>query len=142
MNVDPYGIILITGALLLSLYATRISYCLYLDLKTQFFQYATYAYACVCLMVLGYYFPALFSAEDYEQFVTSGQLFMASFGLLALAFLVHAIEYVKKTPNESIINAAFILSGGLIAGRFIPSQYLVEWTGIGWQQSYGSYVVG
>jgi len=142
VSVDITGVGLVTIALLLSFYATKISFDLFKDLNTHFFQYGTYAYASLSIMISGYYFPAVFSSIDYQQSVTTAQLILASFGILALAFMVHAIEYVKRSPNESIINTAFILAGGVAASRFIPGQYLVQWTGSGWQQHYGISVIG
>ena len=71
-------------------------------------------------MIIAYLPAALFTGPEYAELVTTIQIALASFGILALALLVHAIEYVKTEPNESIINGAFLISGALIASRFFP----------------------
>lgn len=141
LNADALGVAIVSIALVLSLYSTRLTFLLYKDLGTEFFRYGTYALTSLSLMIGGYYFPSILVAEEYKVIVETGLLIFGSFGLLAFAFLIHALEYVKKEPNESIINIAFLLSGGLAGSRFLPGQYWIEWFQFGWQQHYGMLVL-
>ncbi len=142
MSIDTIGVLLVSSALLVSFYAVRVTFRLFKDLGTHFFRCAVCACAGVSIMISGYIFPAVLNSPSYQQIVQTGQLLLASFGVLAIAFIVEAIEYVKNEPNESLINAGFILVGGLISSRLFPGQYLVLWTGTRWQQQYGLIVAG
>jgi hypothetical protein len=142
VSIDPIGVVFVSSALLVSLYAVRVTFHLFRDLGTHFFRCAVCACAGVTVMISGYIFPAVLNSPSYQQMVQIGQLLLASFGVLAIAFIIEAIEYVKYEPNESLINAGFILVGGLISSRLFPGQYLVLWTGTGWQQQYGLVVAG
>jgi len=139
--VDPFGITIVVITIILSTHATRTTLRIYNELGTEFFKYATYACISLVLMITGYIFPALFSSEEYSALVLGGQVFLASFGLLAIAFLIAATENVKETPNEWAINGGFLVAGALIVSRFRPDQYAIQWTGTRWVQSYGTVVV-
>ncbi len=141
MSVDPYGVIIVIFAFVLGTHATRTTLSIYQELGTEFFKYATYACISLVLMISGYIFPALLSSTEYAGIVLSGQVFLASFGILALAFLIAASENVKESPNEWIIRGAFLLAGALIATRFRPDQYSILWTGTRWIQQYGISVI-
>ncbi len=93
-------------------------------------------------MVSGYIFPAILSSEEHSSIVYGGQVSLASFGLLALAFLIVAGENLKRNQNEWVINIGFLLSGALIVSRFQMNQYTIEWTGTRWPQYYGVIVIG
>ncbi|MCK5239746.1 MAG: hypothetical protein KAR33_09380 [Candidatus Thorarchaeota archaeon] len=141
MVVDPYGITIVVITIILSTHAARTTLRIYKELGTEFFKYATFACISLVLMITGYMFPAVFNSEEYSALVLGGQVILASFGILALAFLTAATENVKETPNEWVMNGGFLLSGALIVSRFRPDQYVIQWTGTRWVQSYGTVVV-
>lgn len=138
--MDPYGVSIVTICIVLGLHATRTSYGSYKELGTEFFMYATLACASLTIMIAAYFFPSLFSSAEYQDLVNTGQSILASFGLLALALLIHASEYAKE-PNDSVINGAFLISGALIASRFLPGEYQILWAGTRWVQHYGPIVI-
>jgi hypothetical protein len=139
--VDPYGVAIVVFAFILGTHATRTTLSIYQELGTEFFKYATYACISLVLMISGYIFPALLSAEEYSIVVFASQVFLASFGILALAFLIAASENVKEKTNEWVVSVGFLLAGALIATRFRSDQYVILWTGTRWVQQYGSLVV-
>ncbi|MDF1540340.1 MAG: hypothetical protein P1Q69_15705, partial [Candidatus Thorarchaeota archaeon] len=142
MAIDPYGVSIVIMAFVLSTLATRITLNLYKELGIEFFKYSAWACISLVLMVSGYIFPAILSSAEYAIIVFGGQVLLASFGLLALAFLIAACENLKQNPNEGVINAGFLISGALIVSRFQLNQYTITWTGTRWLQQYGTNVIG
>ncbi|MGY5876664.1 MAG: hypothetical protein RTU30_13030 [Candidatus Thorarchaeota archaeon] len=141
MSVDVVGLILVGTTLLVCMYTTAIIHSNYRRLGTEFFKYAMFATSCLCFMLSAYFFPVIFNAEIYHDLVWTGQIYLASFGMLAIAFLVHGLEDVKKAPNDSIINGGYILAGAVAVSRFLPDEYDLFWDGAGWVQQYGLVLV-
>ncbi|MGY5853040.1 MAG: hypothetical protein RTU92_05690 [Candidatus Thorarchaeota archaeon] len=141
MAIDVVGLILVGTTLLVCMYTTSLIYNNYRRLGTEFFKYAALATSSLCFMLSAYFFPVLFNSEIYHDIVWNGQIFLASFGMLAIAFLVHGLEYVKKTPNDSIINGGYLIAGAVAVSRYLPDEYELLWDGVGWVQQYGLVVV-
>jgi hypothetical protein len=139
--VDPYGVSIVIFAFILGTHATRTTLSIYQELGTEFFKYATYACICLVLMISGYIFPALLSSDDYSVIVFAGQVFLASFGILALALLIAATEHVKDKANDWVVSVGFLLAGVLIATRFRSDQYVILWAETRWVQQYGPLVI-
>ena len=142
MSIDLFGLAIVSIAVVLALYTTRISFGIYKDFGTEFFKYASITFFCLSLMISGYIFPAVFSDESLQWLVLAGQVILTSFGQLAIALSIYALESTKEVQRESIINMAFLLSGLVIGIRFLPGEYQILWTGSGWRQQYGPLMIG
>jgi hypothetical protein len=137
VEFDPLGLPLVIITLLLCAITSYQAFRNYRTLGTEFFKYSTLTGISLVLMTAGYLFPTLFLNPENRNLVYTGQIVLASFGMLALACLTNAFESVRHNPRDSLINAVFAISGAQAASRFLPGQYVLTWTEKGWSLEYG-----
>ena len=120
MEVDTLGLPLVIITLLFCAITSYQAFRNYRTLGTEFFKFSTLTGISLGLMTSCYLFPTLFLNPDYQNLVYTGQIVLASFGMLAIASPTYAFESVRQNPRDPLINTVFTISGGQAASRFLP----------------------
>jgi hypothetical protein len=137
MRIDPFGFPLAVITLIISFLLLIQTTIIYHKFGTDTFKYMLAAAICTIFMSIGFFFPTIFFEPESYKIVWTGQILFAGIGVIALGYLTSALEMIKDNPNQTIINLSFILSGASYSVRYLPNNYMITWTAIGWKLEYG-----
>jgi hypothetical protein len=137
MRIDPFGFPLAVITLIISSLALVQTTIVYRKFGTETFKYMLAATICSIFMSIGFCFPVMFFEPESYEIVWTGQILFAGIGVIALGYLTSALEMIKDTPNQAIMNVIFILSGASYSVRYLPDNYVITWIGTGWKLEYG-----
>lgn len=138
MRIDPFGFPLVVITLIISSLAFVQTTIVYRKFGTDTFKYMLAATICTIFMSIGFFFPVMFFEPESYEIVWTGQILFAGIGVIGLGYLTSALEMIKDNPNQGIINVMFILSGASYSVRYLPDNFVITWTAIGWKLKYGS----
>jgi hypothetical protein len=133
--VDIIGIVLASIGFVATTILLYVNMYNYQKLKTGFFKTGILMTLAFFLWMSSYGVMSFFNSPEYVELVRFSAAMAATGGLTGVAFLTSSMEYLKETPNRTVMAVATYGAGLLSALHFNGDIYTVVWTGFTWSIS-------